>query len=119
ECPAVDDPAREVHVAARSLRELESLVERRDEELRSPTHLPQALRVECRADRVRGGSLAGGRERDRGDPVLEERPLLVETEREGEVDELPEQARPPGRRVGCCADPGDSRAEERRRGRVR
>ena len=61
----------------------------------------------------------GRRERDRRDAVAEVRPLLVEAEREGEVEELPEEARPPRGLAGLVRQALDRGAEQRRRRGVR
>ena len=97
--PAADDPAAEVDVARRPGRERDALLERVEHVLRGAADLAergsrlQALRRV--ADARSCGPVAGGRDRDRRDAAGDERRLLVEAEREAEIDELAERARPP------------------------
>ncbi len=106
--PAADQARAEVEVARGSLRELEPLVERAEQILGRAPDLAEALRAEALArvpDRI-GRRVARGRQRDRADSLREERRLLVEREREAEVDELLAAGRaasaraPSGRRRG-------------------
>ena len=93
----------------------EPLVERADEVLGGAAHRVEPALDEQRApirERVRG-TLAGGRQRDGGDAARDERPLLVEREGEGEVEELRAEARPrraASRSVRARASPPSRRA---------
>ena len=93
--PAAHDAAAGPDVARRALRQLEALVERADQLLRRAPELRRAGRVESRraVGERRRRTVAGGRQRHRRNTARDERPLLVEREREAEVDELAEEAR--------------------------
>ena len=119
--PAADDPIAEPDVARRALGELEPRVERAEQVLRGAADdaelaQPQQLRLvgECL-----GRTAAGGRDRDRRDPVADERRLLVEAEREGEVDQLRKAARSAGDRARLLLEPGGGSPQQRRGGRAR
>ena len=63
----------------------------------------------CVAERRRR-AVAGGRQRDRRDPAPDERRLLVEAEREAEVGQLAERARPAGAGAGLLLRSGPPRS---------
>ena len=87
----------EPDVARRPLRELEPLVERAEQSPAPTGPSCASLRVSRRpalSPNAGRRPAARARERDRGDPARDERPLLVEREREAEVDEL--RRRTPG-----------------------
>ena len=78
------------------MRELEPLVERAEQLLRRAADLAEpggAQRARCVAYAARR-PVAAGRQRDGGDALGQERRLLVEAERKGEVEQLAESARP-------------------------
>ena len=95
--PAADEPLAEVDVARRALRRARALVERADELLGGAADVGQPLRG--RAAPGVSPNAAGGRSPAvvsviAGMPRATSGRLLVEGEREAEVDELPERARP-------------------------
>ena len=121
ERPAADHPLADVDVGLRPLRELRRGVQAQHEVLRRAAELAEP-RGRDRLDRVvvgRRRALAAGRDRDRRDPLRDERPLLVQREREREADELRDAPRNLGRLSGLVLDRGGRGREERRRGRAR
>ena len=121
ERPAADDPLADVDVGLRPLRELGRGVQAQHEVLRRAAELAEPGGRD-RLDRVvvgRGRALAAGRDRDRRDPLRDERPLLVQRERKREADELGDAARNLGRLPGLVLDRRGRGREERRRGRAR
>ena len=113
--PPADDAVSEVDVARRPGRERDPLLERVDDVLGRPADLPQA----CGVQRVRllPGPVGAGRDRHRRDAACDERRLLVRAEREPEVDELAEGARPSRLHVGLRRQlRADGLDEARRRG---
>ena len=117
ERPAVEEAGPEVDVGLGAARDLGGLVERAEERLRGEAELAEPLAAQGRERVALGRPRPAGarRDRDRRDAAGDERRLLVEAEREGEVDELRE--RRPGasaRRPDCGADGGVGRGDERR-----
>ena len=105
--PSLDDARVEVEVGRRVPRERDSLVERAEQRLRSSTDLPDARVVQAfeRVGLRSGWARAGGGEAERRNACADERRLLVEAEREGEVDQLAGRARAPRLRSGPLEDP--------------
>ena len=87
--------------------------------LRRAAHLREPRRVEP-ARRIAEGRrrpVARGRERDRGEPGGDDGPLLVEREREAEIDQLAEETRVLGSRCRVCsATRGDGGRDQLRAG---
>ena len=121
ERPAADDPGAEVDVRRRALRQLEPLVERAEQALRGAAELGVAAAVQPvgRVARDRGRPLRQRRDRDGGDAAPDERRLLVEAEREAEIDELREAERPRRPAAALLRDPRRRRGDERGGGRAR
>src|SRR5581483_12510735 len=101
ERPAANEPLAEVEVAGGPLREGDALLHRGDRVLRRSSDLAEARHVEtlARGSLAARRPISGGGDRHRGDAAADERRLLVGAEREAEVDQLPQPARP--RRVGA------------------
>ena len=119
--PAAHDAVAGPDVARRPLRELEALVERAQQLLGSPAHRREPHRRRggrAVGERV-GRPLAGRRQRDRRDAARDERPLLVEGEREGEVDELGAEGGTARAPAGLLEHALRGRLDERRRRRAR
>ncbi len=108
--PAADEPLSRPDERRRSLRQLESLVERTDELLRCAADLTDVRRRE-RAAPVRerlGRSCSRRRDRERGDAARDERALAVQRERKAEIDQLGDDARPAGRPPRLLLDPRET-----------
>ncbi len=121
--PAAHDPAAEPDVAARARGEGETEVERSEQLLGCGAELSEPGAIEVSRDVAEGlaWAVAPGRERDRRDVGGDERPLFVEREREGEIDQLSEEAdvvRPAARLLGDAGDGGGDERRVRRTGRV-
>ena len=119
--PAAHGAVADPDEARRAARQVEALVERADERLRAAAELRHACGVEtCRAvgEGIRR-PLASRRHRDRGYPACHERPLLVQREREAEVDQLAQHAGPAGRRPSLLGDAPGGRRGEHGGGRAR
>ncbi len=120
--PAADDAGAEVDVARRSLGELEAGVERSDQVLRRAAELRERLHVE----RV----VVSGRRESLGRPFRQcrqgqgrnaarhERALLVEREREPEIEQLADGRVPGGFRARLLENAERRRSDEGRRGRT-
>ena len=118
--PAAHDARAKVDVRRGALRQVEPLVERAEELLRRAAELGETDPVEVLRRVAEGGRrpVARARERDRRDAAVDERRLLVEAEREREVDELAERARPARTRTGLLEDAQRRGLDERRGGRA-
>ena len=119
--PAAYEALTRPHERCRSLGQLEPLVERTDELLRRTADLPDARGRERAAsigERL-GWTRPRRRDREGGDPSGNERSLAVQREREPEVDQLRDDARPPRRPARLLRDPPRGRLDEARRGRAR
>src|SRR5918911_1416032 len=95
--PTPKNPGAEIDVARGSLHELRSLVESAEKLLRAATYLREAPAVDslrCVRRAVRP-AIVGRSQRYGSDAVPEDGPLLVEREREGQVEQLRERARSP------------------------
>ena len=114
ERPAVQKPGSEVDVGLRAARDLGGLVERAEERLRGKAELAEPVAAQGRERVALGRRRPAGarRDRDRRDPARDERGLLVEAEREGEVEELREGARVRRRNAGLCSDGGVGSGDE-------
>ncbi len=113
--PAADDPRSEIDVARRSLRQLEPGIERADEILRRPAELAQALAAEAGIAEALGGAVGNGGERHRGDAARDEGSLLAEGEREAEIEQLAQRARPATARFPTARAPAPRRCAPARR----
>ena len=116
--PALDDAPAEEEVARRRLVELQSAVERADEPLNRAPELAEPLLVDLRVPEQRLGNVRRGRDRDRRRAAGDEDALLVEREREGEVEELLRPAGVPRLPAGLLGDAGDGGPNELGGGRT-
>ena len=96
DCPSSDEPAAEKDVAVRAAGELEPFVERAEQRLRGAADVRHLLPVQAlrRVPERRRWAVTAGRDRDRRNPAADERRLLVEAEREAQIGQLSERARP-------------------------
>ena len=113
--PAAHEPRAEVHVARRSLRQLEAGVERADEVLGRAAELAQARGVErvVREDLRR--HVRNGGEGHCRDAAGDERALLSEGERKAEVEQLADGGRALRLATGLLEHANRCRAHERGR----
>ncbi len=116
--PAPDDARPEVEVGRAAAGHLETLVDRADQGLRGRAQLrvarvrEQPLQPRLAVELSGLGRVALGRDRERGDTSPDERRLLVEAVREGEVEQLTRCARPKRQPAGLLRDPLRGSAHE-------
>ena len=119
--PAADDALSEVDVARRALGERDALLHRVESVLRRAADLLQPPYVQ-RSRGVAGPArrpVAPGRDRHRRDAARDERRLLVEAEREAEIDELAQRSRPARLGAGLLNQHGACGLDESGLGRTR
>ena len=116
--PAANEPAAEVDVARRALGKLDSRIERAEQVLGRAADLPEALDVQGLVFEGCRRALVARRQRDRGDPSSDQRPLLAEREGKAEIEELSERTRAARLVAGFLQDPRRCGPDEHRRGRA-
>ncbi len=119
--PAADDPLSEIDVARRPRGQRDALLHRVERVLHGAPDLLEPAHVEI-SDRVAGSARrAIGRRRDRHrrNAARDERRLLVEAERESEVDQLAQRTGPTGLHTGLLRQHRPGGLDESRLRRAR
>ena len=102
-------------------RELEPFVERAEQRLRGAADVRHLLPVQALRSVPEGRrwAVTAGRDRDRRNPAADERRLLVEAEREAQIGQLSERARPARGRPALLGDPRGRALDQDGRRRAR